>query len=437
MIEFKFSCPSCGQHIQATTAYSGRQLNCPACQKLMVVPYVPGAPPPIPATATPPPLPARPAQAAPAAAPAAAYRPGAAQRPVKPPKKKTNPVLLAVVGLASFTISGVVTFMLVSGAFSHSRGTATDSFDKTAAAGGRNSTSAVPADANLSGPTASEIVQKVSDQYATFTSYSADGTASMDLDMSKVDIKKIPGMDQVPAGRKNSKQFQQQLAKPVKNENQFTVKMARPDMYRVQWENKSGPANMTGAVWSAGEGDFLSIVKTKYTRMDNRELALASATGVSGGVAGTMPSIFFKDPSSQLTVFKDATRAADDAVDGEDCYVLNGEAMGMKLVLWVTKDKYLIKQKQMVFGGGSKPAMPDASDAQIEQQLKKMDNMTNLTAKQKADARAAMKNVKPMLAQMKGTMTETYRNIETNQSLNKTDFQYEMPPNAILTKSLY
>ena len=53
MSEFKFSCPNCSQHIQCEELCSGRQINCPACQKPLVVPSLgPPAPevtlPPIP-----------------------------------------------------------------------------------------------------------------------------------------------------------------------------------------------------------------------------------------------------------------------------------------------------------------------------------------------------------------------------------------------------
>src|SRR5512137_2547799 len=54
MIEFKFACPSCGQHIQVTDAYSGLQVNCPACQKPMLVPEAPGTLPPRAAMGVPP-----------------------------------------------------------------------------------------------------------------------------------------------------------------------------------------------------------------------------------------------------------------------------------------------------------------------------------------------------------------------------------------------
>jgi len=35
---FKFACPHCGQHIQCGGVYVGRQINCPACNKLLNVP---------------------------------------------------------------------------------------------------------------------------------------------------------------------------------------------------------------------------------------------------------------------------------------------------------------------------------------------------------------------------------------------------------------
>ena len=49
MAEFKFYCPRCGQHILCDTGYSGQQINCPVCQKPIMVPLDPEAlqiPPP-------------------------------------------------------------------------------------------------------------------------------------------------------------------------------------------------------------------------------------------------------------------------------------------------------------------------------------------------------------------------------------------------------
>jgi hypothetical protein len=41
MAEFKFPCPQCGQNIQCDMSYSGAQINCPTCQKAIVVPQAP------------------------------------------------------------------------------------------------------------------------------------------------------------------------------------------------------------------------------------------------------------------------------------------------------------------------------------------------------------------------------------------------------------
>jgi len=52
MAEFKFSCQQCGQHIQLDDLWSGHQIDCPACNKPLVVPQNPAA-----ASAPPPPTP--------------------------------------------------------------------------------------------------------------------------------------------------------------------------------------------------------------------------------------------------------------------------------------------------------------------------------------------------------------------------------------------
>jgi hypothetical protein len=42
MNEFKFNCPQCDQHIQASEELVGRQFQCPGCNVLIRVPRVPG-----------------------------------------------------------------------------------------------------------------------------------------------------------------------------------------------------------------------------------------------------------------------------------------------------------------------------------------------------------------------------------------------------------
>lgn len=39
--EFKFNCPTCGQHILAATEWIGQHLNCPSCQAKITIPSPP------------------------------------------------------------------------------------------------------------------------------------------------------------------------------------------------------------------------------------------------------------------------------------------------------------------------------------------------------------------------------------------------------------
>lgn len=42
MSEFKFNCPTCGQHLAATMASVGQEIQCPTCQGKLVIPAPPG-----------------------------------------------------------------------------------------------------------------------------------------------------------------------------------------------------------------------------------------------------------------------------------------------------------------------------------------------------------------------------------------------------------
>jgi hypothetical protein len=41
MSEFKFECPHCSQHMRCDERMSGRQIQCPTCQYLIVIPASP------------------------------------------------------------------------------------------------------------------------------------------------------------------------------------------------------------------------------------------------------------------------------------------------------------------------------------------------------------------------------------------------------------
>jgi phage FluMu protein Com len=43
MSDFKFSCPTCGQHLKCDEGLSGRQISCPKCKTVVTVPQIAGA----------------------------------------------------------------------------------------------------------------------------------------------------------------------------------------------------------------------------------------------------------------------------------------------------------------------------------------------------------------------------------------------------------
>src|SRR5580704_12739629 len=45
MSDFKFSCPTCGQHISCDTSNAGMSVACPACDTALIVPQPPSAAP--------------------------------------------------------------------------------------------------------------------------------------------------------------------------------------------------------------------------------------------------------------------------------------------------------------------------------------------------------------------------------------------------------
>jgi endogenous inhibitor of DNA gyrase (YacG/DUF329 family) len=99
MSEFKFSCPQCGQNIQCDTGYAGTQINCPACQKAIVVS-------PASASAAPPAMPV-PSQSA----PSSAIRRGtpvlaAAQPPVRAKSHTLRKIL--VIAAAVLVLAGLI-----------------------------------------------------------------------------------------------------------------------------------------------------------------------------------------------------------------------------------------------------------------------------------------------------------------------------------------
>ena len=425
MIEFKFSCPNCSQHIHCNDAYSGLQINCPTCKNQIIVPSAPGSISSKSAAITPPTSPV-----AQTSVPQTSPRPNAAG------KSKTR--LVAICGVAGLVVVGAIAYVL----FFNASPSETDTDVAIAKPVNQKQTERVaPSETQLSSDyqkprtaqksetsqtlSAEQIMRNVTEKYDSLTTYSAKGKSISIIDMSGVDLSKMPG----------ATAKQKAPSKPQRIENEFSIKLGKPGFYRIEWEGQMSAVKSKGAVWSSGAGDFLltDMGQTKYIKLKTRALALATATGISGGAANTMPQIFFKGQSSLLSLFQDAMREDDETLDAEPCYVVTGNMMGVKVLLWINKNTFLIKQKQQVLGEDLE--IPEMTDAKMEEGLKQLGS--NPTDEQKARMKEAMKNMKAMSSQIKGTITESYDDIEINQPMTKADFDYDVPAGTKLSESFF
>jgi hypothetical protein len=369
MSEFKFSCPNCHQNIQATSEYSGLQINCPSCQTPMVVPAAPDSPAPAPAPA---PAGARLSKAAAtphvqssASAAATFY---AAQQTHR---KESKTGLIVGVSLGACAIVAAIIFgPTLLKKFKH---------DDQAAAAAQAATNTPPPPPQL---TTEEILQNVGDTYKGMADYSAQATTVSDLDMSAL----MPGR-----------------AGPMSINTTSSLQLGRTNNYRLEWEQNISGTTIKGAAWSSGKGNFVGYGPVAPSKVKTRQLALMPASSsfvLSGGIA----DVFFSDTNSLAAAVKDFTKTNGPSLNGVDCYVLVGEENHQTVLLWVNKSTFLINQIEVILGG----TIID------EAELKKLPSAQ----------RTAMMN----LSKIKGTIIETYDNIRTNQNLVASSFESAFRP---------
>jgi hypothetical protein len=124
--------------------------------------------------------------------------------------------------------------------------------------------------------TARQIFEKVKNAYASLETYQDEGTVSADLDS--------PG-------------------RRAKMETSFSIRVKKPNLYLISWTQSMGMPGMSqsGAVWSDGTQPYLYMANS-YSKMTGDKIALAAATGISGGAAFTIPALFLPP---ECSVFDD------------------------------------------------------------------------------------------------------------------------------------
>lgn len=286
---------------------------------------------------------------------------------------------------------------------------------------GRETPNSVKLDENgrpivrASDPAAVEIIQKVQAKYAGLDSYSSEGEIVSDMDMSGVDVDTIPGMTDARTKKlRESKELQEALKKRQTFKHIFSIKLARPDYY-IEWDQKVHKKySNIGAVWSDGKEHFLLINAKRKTSPKDRRMALASATGVSGGAANTIPSLFFAQPANVLHQLNEVRQEGEEAIDGDQCYIIAGKMANMTMKYWISKDTLLVRQRQQILG--DKLEIPELSDEDIKKALESTGGQATDEAIRKFKDRIRLSRI--MVSKMKGTITEIHRNIVINQPID-------------------
>jgi len=426
MAEFKFSCPQCGQHIQCDTGYVGAQINCPSCQQSIVVPQAPhsaAAPPAMPA---PPPAPVGLATRQSTTTPATGRRFGGAPgaQPAAKPKSKVLKTVLVI------TASVVVLAGLGAGGwFGFTK------YKEHKAAQG-NPAAQVPTPTATAATGALDILSKVQQTYTNLTSLSVEGTSVQIIDMSQLTTADLNPQQPTTAERNTKTPARPaNIPKAITNTTEVAVKLARPDLYLIEGNSKTAAGRMTTtntiAIWSAGKSNFMIMdfhqktVPATYMQFKDRNMALAAGGG-SGGLAMGIPQLFFGETEGIDKFITDWGQTGDESVNGQDCYTLTAKMLGQKLQIWVSKTSYMILQSQITLGG-------PVSDADINAALDAFNTSTNTA--QTTQLKAQAKQQAAMMTKIRGTITETYDNVETNKAFAADDFNYPVPKGVRLTPS--
>jgi hypothetical protein len=261
-----------------------------------------------------------------------------------------------------------------------------------------------------------ELFKKVTAAYDALQSYTSEGTIVSDIDTG--------------AGKTNI-------------ETSFSIKLKKPNLYRISWEQKLGFPGMTqtGAVWNDGKQPylFMGIAKT-YSKISDDQMAIASATGISGGAAHTIPSMFlavYQGNSNPFDRLKEPKVTGSEKIEDDDCYVVSGSSAASKSeTFWISKKSHLIRKHSRSLeppeGGGLE--IPEMTDEQLEQAIKAVGQ--EVTDETKATMKKMMKQARESAGKIKGTSTELHTKIASPELAEK-DFSFQVPAGTKLTKSIF
>ncbi|MCF7973183.1 MAG: hypothetical protein K9N55_05180 [Phycisphaerae bacterium] len=265
-----------------------------------------------------------------------------------------------------------------------------------------------------------EIEKKVADSYQALDTYKAEGTITSDI---------------------GSGGTQHKL------ETSFTVLMKKPNLYRITWTqaHKSTPGleAQSGAVWSDGTQPYMYMsAMHAYSKMSSDDMALGAATGISGGAAFTVPSLFlpgFMGQPRPFSLLREPRVETAEKVGDEECHVLTGSSsISKKETYWISKSSHLIRKyaRSLEAPEDGGPVIPELTDEMLEQTLTAMGQ--TVTPEAKENMKQILENLKTTLktTKLQGTSTELHAKVSFPK-LSKSDFKFALPEGTVLEDSLF
>lgn len=175
--------------------------------------------------------------------------------------------------------------------------------------------------------------------------------------------------------------------------------------------------------------------------MNNDQLALASATGVSSGAANTIPSLFldvYAEKTSPFSLLMEPRIEKTEKIGKEACYVLSASsAVSRKEIFWISQKRFLIIKHERALELPEKGVrLPDMTKKDIEDALNDIGETVTEKKVENLDTRIKLANLLLEIWKMKGTHTEQHVNI-SSPKLNKSDFKFTPPEGTVFKDSVF
>jgi hypothetical protein len=171
----------------------------------------------------------------------------------------------------------------------------------------------------------------------------------------------------------------------------------------------------------------------KVSSMLNREQAMSVATGISGGAAHTVPSLFFSDEGSELQkVFLNATLLPEEKIGEEVCYVISSNRPDGQETLWITKRDLFLKQSRKLKRANLTAENATVTEKISPETMRKLAKTLGLDESPEAFDKLTkqMETQRKQVGAVKIDVTETFERTGANDFMIKEDFEVSVPTDA-------